>query len=310
MLRYKDVSLGQLRIFCEFLRRRSFSDAARALGISHAAVWQQVRALERRFRVKLLERQGRYWRPTTDGDTLLDLISGILHDVEGLEDRFRQLREDAPRALTIIASPAAALGELAEPLRELRHLRPKCRVRILVSTGMEQATEQLLAGTADLALLPRSIAEQLPPRRSLKHYVLAARPAAIAAPHGHALARKRRLSLEDLTTVPLLLPSPDFGWRRRVDEVFRHANLLDRIEIAVEVSLTQALQRYVHEGLGVAVYPRAAEGVAYPDVVVRSVEHLFPPEEVICVRPSGLPRPEVQMLEQLLNAPSQQRRGD
>lgn len=302
MPRYKDLNLAQLRFFCEFLRRRSFTDAARALGVSHAAVWQQVRALERRFRVKLLERQGRSWRPTADGETLLDLISGILHSVESLEDRFRELRAAEPRELTVIASPAAALGELAGPLREFRRARPACRVRVLVSTGMERATEQLLSGTADLALLPRSIAEQLPPRRSLKQAVLASRPAVVALAASHRLARKRRLSLADLATVPLLLPSPDFGWRGRVDEVFRRAGLLDRLEVVVEVSLTRALQGYVHEGLGVAVYPGTAEGVGYPDVSIRPADHLFPPEEVVSVRAAGLPRPEVQLLEQLLRS--------
>src|SRR5262245_38352593 len=92
--RYKELNLTQLRSFCEFVRHRSFTDAARTLRVSHSAVWQQVRALERRFDVTLLERQGRAWRPTAEGEALLDAISETLHSVDGLEDRFRRLRAD------------------------------------------------------------------------------------------------------------------------------------------------------------------------------------------------------------------------
>ena len=47
--RYKELRLGQLRAFCECVRYHSFTAAARALGLSHASIWQQIRALEREF---------------------------------------------------------------------------------------------------------------------------------------------------------------------------------------------------------------------------------------------------------------------
>ena len=70
--RFKEFNLTQLRIFCEFLQKKSFADTARAMNLSHSGVWQQVRALERRFGVSLLQRHGRTWRPTEDGQALFD----------------------------------------------------------------------------------------------------------------------------------------------------------------------------------------------------------------------------------------------
>ena len=45
--RYKELRPGHLRAFREVVRRKSFSAAARALGIAQPTLWEQVRALER-----------------------------------------------------------------------------------------------------------------------------------------------------------------------------------------------------------------------------------------------------------------------
>lgn len=298
--RYKDLNLTLLRTFCEFVRQRSFTDAARKLKVSHSAVWQQVRALERRFDVTLLERHGRAWRPTSDGDALLDAISEILQSVDGLEDRFRRIRDDVPRTLAIIASPGTVLGEIDRPLREFRRAQPNCFVRITVSVSMEQATEQLLAGTADVTIASQSIVGQVPLRRSLQRTVFATRPSAIAVAKGHPLATKRSITLKDLARNPLLSPLPSHLWRQRVDDAFRAAGLLDQVQYAVEASLTIALRRWAAGGLGVAIFPHIEDGFELPEVVIRSVEHLFPSEEVVCLHRKGAMRPEVQLFEQLL----------
>jgi DNA-binding transcriptional LysR family regulator len=165
---------------------------------------------------------------------------------------------------------------------------------------MEQTTEQLLSGRADLAVAPESIAGQLPQRRSLTRVVLSARPAVIAAPANHPLARRRTIRLTDLAKVPLIVPHQDHIWRRRLDEVFRSTNLSEQLQIVLEVSLTQAIRRWVAEGLGVGIFPRTEDGIEFPGVVLRSAEHLFPAESVVLLRRRGVARPEVALFEDLL----------
>ena len=55
---YKDIQLPQLRGFCLAATSHSFTAAAKALGLSVPAVWQQVRALERELGASLLRRNG------------------------------------------------------------------------------------------------------------------------------------------------------------------------------------------------------------------------------------------------------------
>ena len=68
--RYKELRPGQLRAFCACVRHKTFSAAARALGMSQPAVWHQVRALERQFGATLLLRNGRNWELSEDGGLL------------------------------------------------------------------------------------------------------------------------------------------------------------------------------------------------------------------------------------------------
>ena len=57
----------QLAAFCAVVERRSFSQAADRLGVTQPAVSLQVRALEKRLGMQLLDRSGRRVEPTESG---------------------------------------------------------------------------------------------------------------------------------------------------------------------------------------------------------------------------------------------------
>jgi DNA-binding transcriptional LysR family regulator len=63
--RMRGLTFDQLRTFSEVIERASFSAAADHLGLSQPAVSQQIRLLEKRFGVRLIERVGRKARPTS-----------------------------------------------------------------------------------------------------------------------------------------------------------------------------------------------------------------------------------------------------
>src|SRR4029077_3106877 len=60
----------QLRAFCEVVERKSFSQAAERLGVTPPGVSLQVRALEKRLGLQLLDRSGRRVEPTEAGARL------------------------------------------------------------------------------------------------------------------------------------------------------------------------------------------------------------------------------------------------
>jgi DNA-binding transcriptional LysR family regulator len=297
--RFKELNLTQLRIFCEFLQQKSFAETARAMDLSHSGVWQQVRALERRFGVSLLQRHGRTWRPTEDGQVLFDLISDLLRSVDSLEDVFRQLRGDLPRELRVIATPGSTAGELIEPVTELKRSHPSTKVCISLGSSLEQTEKDLLSGAADLAVVTGSLVGNTH-RSSLEMIVLTQRPPNLLVPARHPLVRRTAITLADLVEGPLIMPPKEFLWRRKCDEVFRVAGLIDRLKVTVEVSLFQAIEEFVRRKLGIGLTALVADWKPGPGVVKIPVGHLFPPDHLYLLRRRGKPRPQAQLLEELL----------
>jgi DNA-binding transcriptional LysR family regulator len=301
--RFKEFNLTQLRVFCEFLQQKSFADTARAMDLSHSGVWQQVRALERRLGVSLLQRQGRTWRPTEDGQALFDLISDVLRSVDSLDDAFRRLRKELPRELRIIATPGSATGELARPIAELKRQHPTTRVCVALGTSSEQTEKELLSGSADLAVVTGSIIGRSQ-RPALKMIVVRQRPAGLLVPIRHPLLRRPQPTLADLTLYPLIMPLSDFLWRQRCDDVFQAAGLSDRVKVSVEVSLIQAMEEYVRLRLGVGLTALVSEWRPGPGVVKLPAAHLFPPDNLFLVHRRGKLRPQAELLKALLIEPS------
>ena len=89
----RGLNLDQLRTFADVVALKSFSAAAERLGISQPAVSLQVRQLERRFGVKLIERLGKQAHATPPGRELLALSERILQECDNAELVMRRYRQ-------------------------------------------------------------------------------------------------------------------------------------------------------------------------------------------------------------------------
>jgi DNA-binding transcriptional LysR family regulator len=303
--RYKELRSGHLRAFREVVRRKSFAKAARALGIAHPTLWEQVRALERTCGAVLLERHGREWKPTEDGLLALEMANSVVDVLDSFQERFRKEQDTLPRQLIFSCVPGILTEDLAEPIVAFCQAYP--RIRLLLPAyhgGSERDVANLIeSGEADLGslVLPHGSLSVLGPM--LRVEPLSQRPAALFLPHGHPLATRRRLTLADLVRYPLILPEAGGPWRQRVDAVFRDAGLLERQQVLLEVGVTHAARRYVSRGLGVALFPLPRDAMKYPGLEVRILDNLLPPEDVVLVwRRAGKLRPQAQLFIDFVRA--------
>lgn len=85
---------GALRAFATVAEQRGFTRAAELLGVSSSALSQQVRGLEERLGVRLLNRTTRSVAPTEAG---LALLADIAPALEGLDSAFGRARSTAGR---------------------------------------------------------------------------------------------------------------------------------------------------------------------------------------------------------------------
>ena len=80
----------QLAAFCAVVDRRSFSQAAEALGVTQPAVSLQVRTLEERLGRRLLDRSGRRVEPTEAGLLLYRAAQRMLNVERQLVEELEQ----------------------------------------------------------------------------------------------------------------------------------------------------------------------------------------------------------------------------
>ncbi|MFP5478078.1 MAG: LysR family transcriptional regulator [Alphaproteobacteria bacterium] len=100
-------SLTALRAFAATAEAQGFSQAARALNVTHAAVAQQVRALELELGHPLVQRDGRGVSLTPDGEQLFAALSEGFAAIQRGVAALRDGSADRPVRVTLTASFAA-----------------------------------------------------------------------------------------------------------------------------------------------------------------------------------------------------------
>ena len=78
----RSLNLDQLRALLEVVERGSFSAAARHLHLTQPAISLQIRELERRFGVQLIERLGKQAHATVPGQALVAVARRIFEECE------------------------------------------------------------------------------------------------------------------------------------------------------------------------------------------------------------------------------------
>src|SRR5688572_9802190 len=145
-----DLAVQQLRSFCVVFERQSYAAAARAIGLSVPAIWEQVRALEKCYRTVLFARRGRRIEPTPAAALLYESLRALL---AGLDSTFQLVREEAgdyPRTVTLVTGARMMLEDLGGPLKRFHDAQPQVCLRLL--HGNRKTAEELVAaGEADLA---------------------------------------------------------------------------------------------------------------------------------------------------------------
>lgn len=114
--------LSALRAFSAVASHKSYSGAARALSVTHAAVAQQVRSLEENLGVALVSRSGRGMALTAEGE---QLAAGLSEGFAAIQTAVATVRGGDDRPVRITLSPGFATQWLMPRLREFWALHPE-----------------------------------------------------------------------------------------------------------------------------------------------------------------------------------------
>src|SRR5436309_14570985 len=141
------MQLDHLNVLAAFLtiaEERSFTKAAKRLGVSRSALSHAVRGLEERLDVRLLARTTRSVAPTEVGAQLISHLRPALGEVESVLDQIGALRERPTGRVRLLVTPLSATMVLAPKLVPFAHRFPD--IVLEVTTTQEGRTELVAAG--------------------------------------------------------------------------------------------------------------------------------------------------------------------
>lgn len=212
------------KVFRDLAETASFSQAAQRNGITQSAVSQQVKALERRFGVRLIERGKKNFSLTNEGRVFLGAAREILAVVDGLDARLRELREEVSGDLRLAAVLSVGLHELPPFTRQFAGLYPQVKIHTDYLRSAE-VYAAVLSGEVDAGLVAYPAA-----RRGLQAEVLWRDRLVLVCSPSHRLARRSRVSLAELSGEKFIAFATDLPTRKAVDRAFRSAGVAMRPE--------------------------------------------------------------------------------
>jgi DNA-binding transcriptional LysR family regulator len=261
----RGLNLDHLRTFAQVVELGSFSAAAERGGVTQPAVSLQIRQLERRFGVKLVERIGRRAGPTAAGLELLTHIRIIDAALAQAEQAMSAHASQVSGRIRLGTGATACTYLLPSVLADLRRRFPA--LDIVASTGN---TSDMLRGLENNTLDMALVTLPAPGRMFQVNPVMEDEFVAIF-PARDAGAIPDVVTPQSLAGLPLVLFEPGARTRRLVDDWFEAAGVAAKP--VMELGSTEAMKEIVAAGLGCAVLPKlAVSGAGQRDALaVRSL---------------------------------------
>jgi DNA-binding transcriptional LysR family regulator len=140
--------LNVLAALLAVAEERSFTQAAKRLGVSQSALSHAIRALEERLGVRLLARTTRSVAPTDAGAELIRHLGPALADIRGALDKLAGLRDTPAGRVRVVASRLAAKTILGPKLGQFARQYPD----IVLDISTDDSRIDLVAGGYDAGI--------------------------------------------------------------------------------------------------------------------------------------------------------------
>ena len=195
------MEIHQLRYFVSVAEIGSFTRAAQACYVAQPSLSQQIRKLEEELGQPLFERLGRNVRLTPAGHILYERATRILASLAEARDALRDPSRLHEGEIQVAAIPTVAPYLLPRLLKAFTRSYRGAEVTVHEDFTAE-IVRHCAAGDVDLGIVALPIEDE-----RLAVEPLFSEDLLVAIPSKHALARKRRITLEELTRERFVLLS-------------------------------------------------------------------------------------------------------
>jgi len=246
------MTLDQLRIFVAVAEGEHMTRAARHLKLTQSGVSAAIAMLESQCATPLFDRVGRQIRLTEAGRVLLQEAQDILARVEAAKAALAEIDGLQRGTLRLRASLTIASYWLPKHLVKFRHAYPQIAVQLGIDNTANVA-KAVLDGTAEIGFVEGEVSHPL-----LRQQIVATDQMAIVVAGRHPLARRKRITSDDLKTLQWVLREDGSGTRSMFEAALRGMGMrLADLDVVLELPSNEAIKTAVAAGAGATAISRS-----------------------------------------------------
>ena len=242
------MNIAAMRLFCDVVRCRSFSQAATLNNISQSASSQAVAQVEREVGLQLVDRSKRPFILTAEGEVYYNGFCDILARYDAIQADVRSLREEIAGLVRVAAIYSVGLHEMRACMQDFMSSFPKARVRLQYLLP-DRVYDAVMSGEIDLGLVSYPAASRdlaVIPLRSEK-MVLVCHPQ-------HHLADQEGVSLADLQGENFIAFDRDLAICKELDRHLREHEVT--VRKVMEFDNIETIKEAVEIGAGLSILPQ------------------------------------------------------
>lgn len=242
------MQVESFKVFRDLVETQSFSKAAQLNLVTQSAVSQQVRAMEERFGIPLIERTSKKFGLTREGQMLYQTSRHVIQLYEGLQHQFQELRGVISGTIRVATVYSIGLHELPPYLKAFLKDYPQVNVHVEYRRS-NQVYDDILQGTVDIGLV--AFPAQ---RKNIKIEPFRKDKLVLICSPENPLAKGSGVRLSEVAKAKFVAFESDIPTRRAVDRIFRERGL--EVRPVMEFDNVETVKRAVEIDAGVSIVPR------------------------------------------------------
>ena len=251
-------TLQQLRILKAIASEKNFTRAAEVLFVSQPSLSKQIKTLENRLNISLLNRENNIVSLTEAGKLFLQYSERILGLCEESCRVLNDLKSGDRGNLVVGASQTIGTYLMPRVLALFAQNHPQINIEVHVDSTRKIA-KRVLEGDIDIAVVGGNIPEELEKNLKIEDFVNDELILIIPKSHPFALKKKKKINKEDLYHLSFITLNSNSTIRKLIDNILIQNSIRTKqFNIIMQLNSIEAIKTAVSLGLGAAFVSSSA----------------------------------------------------
>ena len=270
-----EIEFRHLETFCRVAELKSFSKAADDLFLTQPTISGHILSLEQSLSLRLFDRASREVRLTKSGEVFQEYASRILSLRKDLLNALSEFSQGIRGELSLGTSTIPGEYLLPRLIGDFKKNHPSFIISLKIADTKE-VIQYVLQDHVEFGIIGAKLNHP-----SLHYERFEEDEIIVVASSDHPLARKKRVTLDQLSREPWIIREEGSGTRIAVEKMLRRkGKSLRQFNVVLEMGSTSSVKEGVRAKLGLAfISERATEGElrqgSFSRIDVEGLEPIF-----------------------------------